>query len=56
MLAVGGSAGKASWLTDGEPESQHRRKKNSVYLMLRVEDADVHFLISINIETLPALS
>lgn len=31
-------------------------KKNSVHLMLRVEDADVHFLISINIETLPPLS
>lgn len=44
MLAVGGSAGKASWLAGGEPESQHSGKKNPVLLMLRVEVADVHHL------------
>ena len=28
MLAVGGSAGKASWLAGGEPESQRSVKKS----------------------------
>lgn len=45
MLAVGGSAGKASWFAGGEPCSEHSRKKTSSLLMLCVKYTDVHPLL-----------